>query len=367
MQIDGALLPGAVYLLAVHDYRQTGLPSQQISMVGIKREVPMNVLGYTQAHTLEAFNLRLMELPDLAPTGRDLLIEVKAIGLNPIDYKIRSRRSGLDGQPVILGWDAAGVVRARGNDATHFNVGDEVFCSGDLNRPGSYATQQLVDERLVALKPKNLSFTEAAALPLTSLTAYEMLFEKMRLTGADRRTMLVVGGVGSQAIQLLKLKTQMTVIGTASRPESRQWIADLGADHVVSHQDFVSDIRALGVQFVDCIFSTTHSGRHWTNMAEIVAPFGEVGLIDDADGLDISIFKRKAVSIHWELMFTKSMFDYRMESQGRILAEVKDLVETDKMRTTANKVLHGLTVENLCVGHTMLEQHTSIGKMVVQL
>lgn len=339
-------------------------------MIGIEREVSMNVLGYTQAHTLDVFNLRLMEVPDPAPTGRDLLIEVKAIGLNPIDYKIRSRRSGTDGKPVILGWDAAGIVRACGNDAMHVKVGDEVFYSGDLNRAGCYASRQLVDERLVALKPKNLSFAEAAALPLTSLTAYEMLFEKMRLIDSDRRTVLIIGGaggVGSQAIQLLKLKTSATVIATASRSKSRQWATSLGADHVVSHQDFVSDIRALGVQFVDCIFSTTHSGQHWPNMAEIVAPFGEIGLIDDADGLDISIFKRKAVSLHWELMFTKSMFDYRMESQGRILAEVKELVEAGKMRTTANKVLHGLSVEHLRAGHTMLEQHTSIGKVVVQL
>lgn len=330
----------------------------------------MNVLGYTQAHTLEAFNLRLMNLPDPTPTGRDLLIEVRAIGLNPIDYKIRSRRSGSDGKPVILGWDAAGIVRACGNDAVHFKVGDEVFYSGDLNRPGCYATRQLVDERLVALKPNTLSFADAAAFPLTSLTAYEMLFEKIGLIGSDRRTVLIIGGaggVGSQAIQLLKLKTSMAIIATASRSESRQWVAGLGADHVVSHRNFVSEIRALGIQFVDFVFSTTHSGQHWSNMAEIVAPFGEIGLIDDADGLDISIFKRKAVSLHWELMFTKSMFDYRMESQGRILTEVKDFVEGGKMRTTANKVLHGLTVENLRVGHTMLEQHTSIGKVVVQL
>ena len=330
----------------------------------------MNVLGYTQAHTLEAFNLRLMNLPHPTPTGRDLLIEVRAIGLNPIDYKIRSRRSGSDGKPVILGWDAAGIVRACGNDAVHFKVGDEVFYSGDLNRPGCYATRQLVDERLVALKPNTLSFADAAAFPLTSLTAYEMLFEKIGLIGSDRRTVLIIGGaggVGSQAIQLLKLKTSMTIIATASRSESRQWVAGLGADHVVSHRNFVSEIRALGIQFVDFVFSTTHSGQHWSNMAEIVAPFGEIGLIDDADGLDISIFKRKAVSLHWELMFTKSMFDYRMESQGRTLTEVKDFVEGGKMRTTANKVLHGLTVENLRVGHTMLEQHTSIGKVVVQL
>lgn len=330
----------------------------------------MKALGYTQAHTLDAFSLQLMEVPDLVPTGRDLLVEVKAVGLNPIDYKIRSRRSGTDGRPVILGWDAAGIVQACGNKATHFKVGDEVFYSGDLNRAGSYATRQLVDERLVALKPKNLSFAESAALPLTSLTAYEMLFEKMRLMGAERRAVLIIGGaggVGSQAVQLLKLKTTMTVIATASRPESKQWAAILGADHVVSHQNFVSDIRALGIQFVDGIFSTTHSAQHWANMAEIIAPFGEIGLIDDADGLDISIFKRKAVSVHWELMFTKSMFDFRVESQGKILAEVKNLVESGRMRTTANRVLHGLTVENLRAGHTMLEQHTNVGKVVVQL
>ena len=330
----------------------------------------MKVLGYTQAHTLDAFNLQLMELPDPTPTGRDLLVEVKAIGLNPIDYKIRLRRSGTERQPVILGWDAAGIVRACGNEATQFKVGDEVFYSGDLNRAGCYASRQLVDERLVAIKPKNLSFPEAAALPLTSLTAYEMLFEKMRLIGSDRGTVLIIGGaggVGSQAVQYLKLKTPLTVIATASRPESTQWVAGLGADHVVSHQNFVSEIRALGMQFVDFIFSTTHSGQHWTSMAEIVAPFGEIGLIDDADGPDISVFKRKAVSIHWELMFTKSMFNYRVESQGEILNEIKGLIESGKMRTTANHVLNGLTVENLCAGHMMLEQHTNIGKVVVQL
>ena len=330
----------------------------------------MNVLGYTYAHSLDQFNLQPMELPDPTPSGRDLLVEVKAIGLNPIDYKIRSRRSGSAGQPVVLGWDAAGIVRACGPEATRFNVGDEVFYSGDLKRAGSYATRQLVDERLVALKPNTLSFTEAAALPLTSLTAYEMLFEKMRLTGSDRRAILVIGGaggVGSQAIQLLKLKTNMTVIATASRPESRQWVKSLGADHVVSHQAFVDDVRKLELKFVDFIFSTTHSGQHWSKMADIVAPFGEVGMIDDADGLDLSVFKPKSVSLHWELMFTKSSFDYRAASQGEILEEVKSLIESGKMRTTANRVLTGLTVENLRAGHTMLEQHTNVGKVVVQL
>ena len=330
----------------------------------------MKVLGYTHAHSLDQFNLQLIELPDPTPSGRDLLIDVKAIGLNPVDYKIRSWRSGSVEQPVILGWDAAGIVRAHGPEASRFTVGDEVFYSGDLNRAGSYATRQLVDERLVSLKPKNLSFVEAAALPLTSLTAYEMLFEKMRLTGSDRRTILIIGGaggVGSQAIQLLKLKTPMTVIATASRPESKQWVSSLGADHVVSHQTFVADIRALGMRFVDFIFSTTHSGEHWSKMADLIAPFGEVGIIDDADGLDLSVFKSKSVSLHWELMFTKSRFDHRVASQGQILDEVKALIESGKMRTTANRVLNGLTVENLRVGHMMLEQHTNVGKVVVQL
>ena len=330
----------------------------------------MKVLGYTQAHSLDQFNIQAMELPDPIPKGLDLLVEVKAIGLNPVDYKIRSWRSSSNGQPVILGWDAAGIVRARGTDVTRFNVGDEVFYSGDLNRVGSYATRQLVDERIVSVKPKNLSFTEAAALPLTSLTAYEMLFEKMCLTGSDRRTILIIGGaggVGSQAIQLLKLKTSMTVIATASRPESKQWVASLGADHVVSHQTFVDDIQKLGVRFVDFIFSTTHSGQHWSKMADIIAPFGEAGMIDDADGLDLSVFKPKSVSLHWEFMFTKSSFDYRATSQGQILEEVKAMIEAGKMRTTANRVLNGLTVENLHVGHTMLEQHTNVGKVVIQL
>lgn len=330
----------------------------------------MKVLRYTQAHSLDQFNLQPMELPDPLPNGRDLLIDVKAIGLNPVDYKIRSWRSGSDGNPVILGWDAAGIVQARGENVTRFNVGDEVFYSGDLNRAGSYATQQLVDERLVSNKPKNLSFVEAAALPLTSLTAYEMLFEKMRLTESDRRTILIIGGaggVGSQAIQLLKLKTSMKVIATASRPESRQWVAGLGADHVVPHQTFVDDIRALGIKFVELIFSTTHSGQHWPKIADIIAPFGEVGMIDEADGLDLSLVKPKSVSLHWEFMFTKSRFDYRAASQGDILEEVKGLIESGKMRTTANRLLNGLTVENLRLGHTLLEQHTNVGKVVVEV
>jgi len=330
----------------------------------------MNVLGYTHAHSLDQFHLQLMELPDPSPSGRDLLIDVKAIGLNPVDYKVRSRRSSSTGQPVILGWDAAGIVRARGTDVTRFNVGDEVFYSGDLNRPGSYATSQLVDERLVSAKPNNLSFAEAAALPLTSLTAYEMLFEKMRLTESGRQTILIIGGaggVGSQAIQLLKLKTSVTVIATASRPESQQWVTSLGANHVVSHQTFVDDIRALGLKFVDFIFSTTHSGQHWSKMADIIAPFGEVGIIDDADGLDLSPFKSKSASLHWEFMFTKSSFDHRAASQGQILEEVRVMIESGTMRTTANRVLNGLTVESLRAGHTMLEQHTNVGKVVVQL
>ncbi|MBH0201782.1 MAG: zinc-binding alcohol dehydrogenase family protein [Nitrospira sp.] len=330
----------------------------------------MKVIGYTHAHSLDQFNLQPMELPDPSPSRQDLLIEVKAIGLNPVDYKVRTRRSSSTGQPVILGWDAAGIVRARGANATRFNVGDEVFYSGDLKRAGSYATRQLVDERLVALKPNTLSFTEAAALPLTSLTAYEMLFEKMRLTKSDRRTILIIGGaggVGSQAIQLLKLKTSVTVIATASRPESQQWVKSLGADHVVSHQTFVDDIRKFGLTFVDFIFSTTHSGQHWSKMADIITPFGEVGIIDDGDGLDLSLFKSKSASLHWELMFTKSSFNYRAASQGEILQEVKSLIESGKMRTTANRVLTGLTVENLRAGHTMLEEHTNIGKVVVQL
>lgn len=327
----------------------------------------MKALAYTHAHSLDAFAIQPTELPDPVAEGRDLLVEIMAVGLNPVDYKIRSSRS--TGAPVILGWDASGIVRARGRDAHRFTVGDAVFYSGDLKRPGSYATLQLVDERLVSLKPTTLPHVEAAALPLTSLTAYEMLFEKMRIQPTDQRTILVIGGaggVGSQAIQLLKIKTGMTVIATASRPESRAWVTGLGADHIVSHRQFASEIRALGLRHVDLIFSTTHTDQHLPQIIDLIAPFGELGLIDDPDTFDISDLKAKSISVHWELMFTKSLFDYRTDSQGAILAEIAQLIDGGRMKTTANHVLNGLTAANIQTGHTLLEHHTSVGKIVIQ-
>lgn len=316
----------------------------------------MKALAYVTAHPLSAFSIDLVEVPAPSLRPHDVLVEVRAFSVNPVDYKVRSSRTGTADAPVILGWDGAGIVRAVGPEAT-FAVGDEVYFAGDLTRAGTYAEQVAVDSRLIARKPTSLSFAEAAALPLTALTAWEALIARR-----PRGNVLVVGGaggVGSIAIQLLKAKTDARVFATASRPETIAWVRELGADVVVDHR------APLKLDPIDHVFSTTHTQSLLPQLVEVLRPFGSLALIDDPPSLDIVSLKRKSLSVHWELMFTKSLYNVDLASQGEILAEVAALVDAGKLRTTLRTHLEGFTPANVRAAHELQESGTAIGKTVI--
>lgn len=328
----------------------------------------MKYIGYKQANTLELIQFENLEKETPTATAYEVLVEIKATGINPVDTKVRASRNNPDG--VILGWDAAGVVKTIGSSVKDFKIGDEVYYSGDIKKDGSYATHQLVDSRIVALKPKTISFADAAALPLTSLTAYEMLFEKFELLQKKNQKVLIIGGaggVGSQAIQLLKTLTDATVIATVSRESSKEWVKSLGADIVVSHDNFHTELKHLGHESVDFIFSTTHTDQHAEKMLDIIRPFGEIGIIDEPQKFELLKFKSKAVSIHWELMFTKTLFQYNLKSQGEILHKVADLIDSKKIKTTSSVQFEGLTIDNVKKSHQLIESQRSIGKIVITI
>lgn len=330
----------------------------------------MKALTYTTAHNLENFNLVLEDIPNPQILDFDLLVEIKAISINPVDYKIRSSRSSTNGEPIIIGWDASGIVKEVGPKVQNFKIGDEVYYAGDLTRAGSYAELQAVDSRLVGKKPSTLTFAQAAALPLTSLTAYEALLDKKFDLGENSKVLIIggAGGVGSMAIQLLKTKTKAQVIVTASRGETRTWTKNLGADIIIDHtKDLSEELKRHGIKEVDVVFGTTHSDKYLAIIPNLLKPFGHFVLIDDPQSLDIISFKRKALSVHWELMFTKSLYHHLLDSQGIILNEVAQLVDAGKVKTTLVKTLKGLTSANLKEAHTIVEKGISLGKIVVEL
>ena len=330
----------------------------------------MKALGYLQAHAVADFSLREFDLPVPEPGPLDVLVRIKAVSLNPVDTKVRASRSATSTRPVILGWDAAGVIERIGGKVTGFKPGDEVFYAGDLLRDGSNAEYQIVDHRVIALKPAHLSFTDAAAIPLTALTAWEALIERDHGLTAESNVLIIggAGGVGSIAIQLLKAATPVRVIATASRPETIAWCHDLGADVVINHHHGLdAGLKEHGLSTVDLIFGTTHSDAYLKIIPDLLRPFGHFCLIDDPKALDIVGFKRKAINVHWEFMFAKTMFHYREETQGQILRQVAQLTEVGKIKSTAKLVLSGLTVDNLRLAHTRLEAAESIGKIVIEL
>jgi NADPH:quinone reductase len=329
----------------------------------------MKAIGYIEPHLLDQFALREFTLgePKLNPT--DLLVRIRAVSINPVDYKVRQSRRAGGTEPVILGWDASGVVEKVGSQATGFNVGDKVYYAGDLNRNGSNAELQAVDYRLVALKPKTLSFAEAASLPLTSLTAWEALFERGFVFNGQTNVLIIggAGGVGSIAIQLLKAETPARVLATASRPDTIEWVKSMGADVVLNHKlPLADEIKKAGCPNVDIVFSTTHTKDYLKIIPDLLRPFGSLCLIDDPEVLDVASFKSKALSVHWEFMFAKSLFGYRMESQGAILKQVAQLADGGKLRPTISETFTGLTVENFKQAHTLIEQGKSIGKTVIE-
>lgn len=312
-----------------------------------------------------------IELDTPVAKGHDLLVRVQAISVNPVDTKIRKNVSAESGWKV-LGWDAVGVVEATGDKVTQFKVGDVVWYAGALNRQGSNSELQLVDERIVGHKPKNLEATEAAALPLTAITAWEMLFDRLQVpkTAPANTTILVIGGaggVGSITIQLLKQLTNLTIIATASRPETKGWVEQLGADYVLDHREpLAPQIKQLGLNAPLYVFSTTQTDQHLADIVELIAPQGHFGLIDDPEQLNIKPFKSKSVSVHWEFMFTRSMFQTAdMQKQSELLNEVSKLVDEGKIKTTVTEVLSPINAENLKQVHQQIESGTTKGKIVL--
>ncbi|WP_347016603.1 zinc-binding alcohol dehydrogenase family protein [Acinetobacter seifertii] len=332
----------------------------------------MKAVAYQKAGPITSPEVLVdIELDTPVAEGHDLLVRVQAISVNPVDTKIRKNVSAESGWKV-LGWDAVGVVESIGDKVTQFKVGDVVWYAGALNRQGSNSELQLVDERIVGHKPKTLEATEAAALPLTAITAWEMLFDRLQVpkTAPANTTILVIGGaggVGSITIQLLKQLTNLTIITTASRPETKEWVKQLGADYVLDHRESLApQIKQLGLNAPSYVFSTTQTDQHLADIIELIAPQGHFGLIDDPEQLDIKPFKSKSVSVHWEFMFTRSMFQTAdMQKQSELLNEVSKLVEEGKIKTTVTEVLSPINAENLKQIHQQIESGKTKGKIVL--
>jgi NADPH2:quinone reductase len=333
--------------------------------IGFKQSLPI-----TEQHSFIEFE---KEKP--SPTGQDLLIKVLANSVNPVDFKIRqtAAKDILLEQPKIIGWDAVGIVEAVGAETSKFKVGDEVYYAGDLTRDGSNAEYQLVDERIVGFKPKNLSIAEAAAIPLTGLTAWESIFDRIKVNPEKDKgkTILILagaGGVGSIAIQIAKQVAQLTVIATASRPESTTWCKDLGADYVVNHYDLKAELEAIGHAEVDYILDFVNLNAYWETLIEVIKPQGHiVSITGSKEPLDLSLLKTKSVTFSFEFMYTRSMYTTTdMAEQYHILNEISRLLDAGTLKTTLTTVLKGFTVENLKQAHLMQESGKTIGKTVLE-
>ena len=334
----------------------------------------MKAVGYRNSLPIaEAQSLIDVELPDPIPGIRDLLVEIKAVSVNPVDTKVRMRAAPEPGGIKVLGWDASGIVKKIGSSVTLFKPGDEVFYAGSIARAGTNSELHLVDERIAGPKPRSLNFAQAAALPLTSITAWELLFDRLGLVRGDTQrkgTLLVIGGaggVGSIMIQLARKLTGLTVIATASRPESRDWVLKLGAHHAVDHsKPLAGEVRALGIQHVEYVASLTNSEQHLAQVAELIAPQGRYGIIDDPKTFDVTLFKRKSVSLHWELMFTRAVFETAdMVEQHRLLTKVAELVDAGSIRTTLSEEFGRINATNLKRAHALIESGRSTGKVVL--
>src|SRR3982075_1743764 len=335
----------------------------------------MKAVGYKKSLPLEDANSLIdFETAKPEPQARDIRIAVKAVSVNPVDTKVRKRAAPPEGETKILGYDAAGVVDSVGPDVTLFRAGDEVFYAGSIQRQGTNSEFHLVDERIVGRKPKTLSFAEAAALPLTSITAWELLFDRLGAVpgkSLDPRTLLIVGGaggVGSILIQIAPRLTGLTVVATASRPESQKWCLDLGAHAVIDHATPMKEqIEKLKLPPVGLVASLTNTDQHYKALAEIIAPQGKYGLIDDPPEFNVSVFKGKAVSVHWESMFTRSSFQTPdMIGQHYLLNDVADLINKGVFRTTLDQTFGSINATNLKRAHALLESGKPRDKVVLE-
>ena len=319
--------------------------------------------------------LQDVDLPTPTPGPRDLLVEVKAISVNPVDTKIRRNVAPTDGDAKVLGWDASGIVKAVGSEVSLFQPGDQVYYAGAINRAGANSELHVVDERIVGHMPNSLPFAEAAALPLTAITAWELLFERLQITQGNTdlgQSLLIVGaagGVGSILVQLARQLTGLTVIGTASRPETQAWVRELGAHHVIDHRQPLSEeLKRIGINQVTHVASLTQTDQHFAQLVEALAPQGRLALIDDPEQpLDIMQLKRKSLSLHWELMFTRSLFETAdMIEQHRLLDRVAELVDAGTLRTTLGEHFGSINATNLRRAHALLESGTAKGKIVLE-
>jgi len=336
----------------------------------------MKAVAYRHALPIDQADALLdIELPAPQPAGRDLLVEVRAISVNPVDTKIRKNVAPADGQAKVLGWDAAGVVKAVGPDVTLFKPGDAVWYAGDLTRAGTNSELHLVDERIVGHKPHNLDFAQAAALPLTAITAWELLFDRLEIprdaAASAGKSLLVIGaagGVGSILVQLARQLTGLTIIGTASRADTGAWIKELGAHHVIDHrQPLHEELQRAGLPPVNYVAALNQTEHHWPAIAELVAPQAKVGLIDDPAHIDVSLLKRKSVSLHWEFMFTRSMFTTAdIQQQHRLLNDVARLVESGAVKTTLAERYGKVNADNLKRAHALIESNRARGKIVLE-
>ncbi|TGD74929.1 zinc-binding alcohol dehydrogenase family protein [Mangrovimicrobium sediminis] len=335
----------------------------------------MRAVGYQHSLPVsDADCLQDIELPTPQPSGRDLLVEVRAVAVNPVDTKLRLATAPEAGQWNVLGFDAAGVVVAAGDGATLFRPGDAVWYAGDRRRAGSNAQYQLVDERLVGARPATLDFAAAAALPLTAITAWELLFDRLGVARDPARSgesLLVLGaagGVGSMLIQLARRLTGLIVIGSASRERSRAWVEGLGAHHVVDHgRPLDAQLHALGHTGVDYVTSLTHTDQHFAQIVECLRPQGRLGLIDDPQAIDIRALKPKSLSLHWEYMFTRSFFGTEdMVAQHEILQQLAALVDAGEIRTTLGEHYGEINAVNLRRAHAHLESGAAVGKVVLE-
>lgn len=335
----------------------------------------MRAVGFNTPQPVTAETSLLdIELPVPEAKGRDLLVEIKAVSVNPVDTKVRASATVEADQYRVLGYDAAGIVKTVGPDVKLFKPGDEVYYAGAINRPGTNAEFHLVDERIAGFKPKTLSFEEAAALPLTAITAYEALFHRMKVqdkvAGAWNAVLIIggAGGVGSIAIQLLRELSDVTVIGTGSRPETQQWIKELGAHHVLDHsKPMTKQLAEMAIGAPAFVFSTTHTDQHIKDIIELIAPQGRFSLIDDPkEPMDLRPFKSKALSIHWEMMFARPVWQTAdMIEQHKLLNHVAELVDAKKIRTTLSEVLGTISAANLKKTHAMIESNRTKGKLVL--
>lgn len=335
----------------------------------------MKAVAYYQSLPIDHTDaLQDVELPVPTPGTRDLLVEVRAISVNPVDTKIRRNVQPENGQAKVLGWDVAGVVKAVGSDVTLFQPGDEVFYAGALTRPGGNAELHLVDERIVGKRPRSLDFAKSAALPLTAITAWELLFDRLGIAEgkADQgQSLLIVGaagGVGSILVQLARQLTGLTVIGTASRPETQAWVRELGAHHVIDHsQPLAAELKRIGLDSVTHVASLTQTDQHLEQLVEALAPQGKLALIDDPAGLDVLKLKRKSISLHWEFMYTRSMFETAdMIEQHRLLNRVSELIDTGVLKTTFGEHFGRIDAANLKRAHALLESGKAKGKIVLE-